>query len=98
MSLIDEIAELLLQALARPDPLVDPNRRGFVYVARGGEADGQEILIEKNERGLADLEANQRAKVLGCVLTFVRAQHVAIAPRRRARDVKTNTKRRKRRE
>ena len=75
MSLIDEVAELLLKALdASAPPPIAPGAVGFVYRRRGGELDGAEELIKRETREQADVEAARFGLESGCVLAFVRRQ------------------------
>lgn len=73
-TLLDEIAELLLRALAQPIP---PEQVGFVYVHRGGQLSGVEELVECDTRELADNEARRLEKKWGGELVFVRQHKVA---------------------
>ncbi len=71
---LDEIAELLLRALAQPIP---PEEVGFVYVHRGGQLSGVEELIVRDTRELADEEARRLEKKCGGELVFVREHKAA---------------------
>jgi hypothetical protein len=73
-SLLDEIAELLLKALALPAPA------GFVYVHRGGHLDGVELLVEETTRARADKEALRIAQKHRGELIFVREQKANSTP------------------